>query len=106
MAAKIKSRWLVIALITAVSIGLVLLWIFWPDPRISEAKRDIVKIEAYRKVHGRLPETLSEIGVQEDDSGRVYYQQKDEKNYILWYGLSLGESEVYDSRTGGWSEHS
>ena len=106
MTAKIKVRRSLIALIAALPIGLVLLWMFRPDPQMSAAKRDIIKIEAFRQAQGRLPETLSEISVQEDESGPVYYQKKDETSYILWYGLSLGESETYDSRTGIWQEHS
>jgi len=99
-----KSRWRWIALGLVVPVGLVLLWIFLPDPRMAEAKRDIRKIEAFQKTHGRLPDSFAEIVVIEDESGPVYYKKQDDDSYIVWYGLSLGESETYDSRTRSWSD--
>jgi hypothetical protein len=104
MDGKSKLRWRLIALSIVVPVALVVLWIFWPDPRMAEAKRDIRKIEAFQKAHGRLPNSFAEICVIEDESGPIYYKKQDDDRYIVWYGLSVGESETYDSRTRGWSD--
>jgi hypothetical protein len=101
---KLKTRqWLM--LIATVLIVLTLAWWWMPDPRIFTAKRDIGGIEAFRKANGRLPNSLAEMGIYEDESGPVYYRKQDDQNYIVYFGLSLGESETYDSRTRKWSDY-
>lgn len=102
MAVKIKSSWWLIAVVIAVPVVLVLGWMLWPDQCMSLAKQDIVRIEAFRAGHGRLPDSFAEIGVQEDESGPVYYKKQNETSYIVWYGMRLGESEIYDSQTREW----
>jgi hypothetical protein len=83
---------------------LVLLWWWTPDPRMHQANLAIRKVEAFQRNNGRLPNSLQEIGIAEDESGPVYYQMQDDHSYIIWFGLRLGESEVYNSRTHQWSE--
>ena len=101
---KLKvHRWLIAAPI--VLTASVLVWWWMPDSRMFTAKRDIARIETFRKAHGRLPNSFAEIGIQEDESGPVYYQKQDDQNYIVYFGLRLGESEVYDSLSRTWSEH-
>jgi hypothetical protein len=89
MTVKFRSRWLWMALLVLLPVGLVLFWILWPDPRMSAAKRDISKVEAFRNAHGRLPNSFTEIGITEDESGPVYYKKQDDDSYIVWYGLVL-----------------
>ena len=63
----------------------------------------VVKVEQFRKTTGRLPNSLSEIGIQENESCPCYCKTSNE-SFILWYGATLGESDTYDSRTKQWSE--
>ena len=49
----------------------------------------ISRVETYRTTHGRLPETLDEIGVGDPDI-RVYYKKIGDSDYIVWFGTSLG----------------
>jgi hypothetical protein len=58
-------------------------------------------IETFRTKHGRLPETLAEVGYEESESG-PYYRKIDYAAYCVWFGTSLGESETYSSRTKKW----
>jgi hypothetical protein len=68
-------------------------------------KADIVvsKVERFRKLQGRLPDRLSEVGMAENESCPCYCKTSN-NSYLVWYGTSLGESETYDSRTGKWSD--
>jgi len=76
------------------------------DPRKEAAgERVIAQIEEFHKRNGRLPATTAEMGIQEDESGPVFYQRKSEDHYIVWYGTTLGESMTYDSATRRWEEH-
>jgi hypothetical protein len=64
---------------------------------------EIVKgIESFRKENQRLPESLSEIGVEEKEEGPIYYAKKSDMRYVVWFGMELGESVTYDSETRKW----
>jgi hypothetical protein len=71
--------------------------------RIREGNRIVTKIESFRRDKGRLPNTLSEIGIEEKEEGPFYYEKKSEGKYVLWFGTTLGESVTYDSDTRKWS---
>ena len=61
----------------------------------------ISRVESFRKSHGRLPDTLAEVGINDPDLG-VFYQKTSADGYEVWFGTSLGESETYDSQTKKW----
>ena len=71
--------------------------------RIREGNEIVTKIESFRRDKGRLPDTLSEIGIKEKEEGSFYYEKKSEVKYVLWFGTTLGESVTYDSETRKWS---
>jgi hypothetical protein len=79
-------------------------WFLRPDPRRKIGNRVVQEVVAFQRVHGHLPSSLSEIGEQESESGPVYYLRQNDGSFVVWYGLRLGESEVYDSKTGHWDE--
>jgi hypothetical protein len=60
------------------------------------------KIEAYRETNKRLPDSLSDIGIDETLEGPIFYNKTDEGHYILWFGKELGESVTYDPVTKVW----
>ncbi len=70
------------------------------------ANRAIERVEQFRETKGRLPRSLAELGMAEDESGPVYYCKSAESEYIVWYGTTLGESNIYSSRTKQWKEAS
>jgi len=62
----------------------------------------IKKIENYRLKNNKLPESLTDIGIEEKEEGPIYYRKDSETDYIVWYGLTLGESRIYDSKAKTW----
>ncbi len=70
--------------------------------KIKTGNEIVNKIEKFRKDKGKLPETLSEIGIEEKEEGPIYYKKESETKYILWFGTTLGESITYDSDTKEW----
>ena len=75
-------------------------WLFhWRDFRTGN--EIVSRVEAFQKVHGHLPETLKEIGVDNPDLG-VFYIRISDHEYCVWFGTTLGESEVFDSRIKKW----
>ena len=61
----------------------------------------VFRVEEFRVSHGRLPETLSDVGIDDADS-RVFYRKVSDDEYRVWFGISVGESETYNSRTKKW----
>ena len=69
----------------------------------NEGKAVAAKVEAFKQKNSRLPNSLTEIGIKEDESGPIYYQKESDQKYVLWFGTGLGESETYDSEARQWS---
>lgn len=64
---------------------------------------EIIKaIENFRDKTDRLPKSLTEVGIAESEEGPIYYRQRSETRYELWYGAELGESVTYDSERKSW----
>lgn len=75
-------------------------WLFhWREFRVGNSV--ITRVEAFRASHGRLPETLEEVGITDPDL-TVYYCKAEKDEYYVWFGTTLGESETYDSRARKW----
>lgn len=70
--------------------------------KIAKGNKAAAKIEKFRSEKKRLPDSLSEVGIAETESGPIYYRKESESKYILWFGKELGESVVYDSNTKQW----
>ena len=61
------------------------------------------KVEEFKKQNGRLPYDVSEIGLEEWEDSLAFYEKKSDSTYIVWFGLDLGESKIYNSQTGKWN---
>ncbi len=70
---------------------------------LKQGNEVVAKIEKFKKEKGRLPDSLSEIGVVETESGPIFYKKESETKYIVWFGQELGESATYDSDTKKWN---
>jgi hypothetical protein len=42
------------------------------------------------------------MGLEDSESGPVYYQKTTDSTYIVWFGTVLGESATYKSSTKKW----
>jgi hypothetical protein len=92
-----------LVLSVAITAGLYLFQPVWLFHRadIRTAEKIISLVQAFRVRQGRLPETLDEIGFN-DQNDRVFYQKINENEYCVWFGTTLGESETYYSRNNKW----
>ena len=50
----------------------------------------INKIEEFKKLNGRLPSNVQEIGLVELEDSLAFYEKKSDSTYIVWFGLDLG----------------
>lgn len=62
----------------------------------------IAKIETYKKTIGHLPNNLKDIGIIEKEEGPIYYKWQNDSTYMIYYGVGLGESMVYDFKNKQW----
>lgn len=68
---------------------------------IRRGNQIVQQIEHFRRSEGRLPNSLAELGIQEDE---LFYNTWDSANYTVWYGMTLGESMTYYSDTKTWED--
>ena len=64
----------------------------------------IEKVETFEKKNNRLPKNVSEFGLNELMDSPAFYQLETDSTYIVWYGLSVGESKIYRSSTKKWTK--
>lgn len=72
------------------------------DKREKIGEKIYLKIIQYKNANGHLPDNLNKIGVEEKMEGPIYYSKQTDPTFIIYYGGSLGESIIYDSKTGKW----
>ena len=61
----------------------------------------VSRFEAFRASHGRLPESLKEVEMDDADL-KVCYRRISDDEYIVWFGATLGEPESLNFRTKKW----
>jgi hypothetical protein len=90
--------------VLAIAMGLFLwepVWLFHRSA-LRAGNEIVARVEAYRVSHGRLPEALKDVGIDDPDL-KVFYRKVGDDEYWVWFGrYSLGESETYSSRTKKW----
>ncbi|MBJ2173778.1 hypothetical protein JBL43_05980 [Aureibaculum sp. A20] len=74
------------------------------NEREQYAKIIIEKVEQFKTEQNRLPKNVSEIGLIELENSKAFYEKKTDSTYIVWFGLSLGESKTYNSTTKKWTK--
>ena len=74
------------------------------NERQEYAEMLIEKVETFKKENNRLPKDVSELGLTERMDSPAFYQMQTDSTYMVWYGLSVGESRVYRSSTKKWTE--
>lgn len=72
--------------------------------RQKHAELIIEKVEKFRQETGRLPEKVTEVGIDDKQDSLSFYEKKSKDEYEVWYGLDLGTSKIYNSKTKKWRE--
>ena len=69
----------------------------------SKAESVIKKIEQYKKSHSKLPNSLVEIGI-DNNSGPVYYDKINEVHYQMFYQIETEEIWTYNTVEKKWKD--
>lgn len=79
------------------------------DDTIKEYNVIVKKVNAFQIKNTHLPNDeefysiIKELGYKSDE-GCPCYNKVSENEFDLWFGLSLGESMKYNSKTNKWSK--
>lgn len=70
---------------------------------IKQGEEIIQKVEDYKLLHKKLPNSLSDIGLKELDGMDVlYYYKRDSVNYTVSFPISAEEHKFYYSDSKKW----
>lgn len=64
----------------------------------------IEKVEKFKHETGRLPNNVTELGIDDKQMHLSFYTKIDSTEYEVWYGTDLGVSKIYNSKTREWRE--
>lgn len=63
----------------------------------------IDKIEQYRTINDSIPNNLRDMGIEVNESDKAYFHKISRDTYTIWYGTTLGDSNIYYSSTKSWA---
>lgn len=63
----------------------------------------INKIDSYKQFNNHLPTSIEEIGIKETLDGPFFYDLVDSTTYEISFGVTFGESAIYNSSKKQWS---
>ena len=69
---------------------------------IKHGNEIVRTIDNFRVREGKLPASLSEVGIPDRDQDRYFYQPCTDGRFTVWFGTRLGKSMSYDSATHKW----
>lgn len=103
---SMRKSVIIIIIVTLISVVLICFFVLRDnreDKLIKEGNAIVEKVEHYRQVHNRLPNTLEEIGIEEEEGLDVlYYYKRDSLNYTVSFPVSPEEHKFYYSDSKKW----
>ena len=70
---------------------------------IEKGEKIIIKVEEYKYVHKKLPNSLSDLGLKElDGMDVIYYYKRDSIHYTVSFPISAEEHKFYYSDSKKW----
>ena len=92
------------SVIKILTIGILLGLVACESENEKYALELINKVEEFEKQNGRLPNNVTEMGLIELENSMAFYEKKNDSVYVIWFGLGLGESQTYNSKTRKWTK--
>lgn len=75
------------------------------DKLIKQGNILIEKVERYKTINNKIPNSLKEIGENEEsDNYPFFYQKHDSLYYSISFGISIDDSKIYYSDTKQWED--
>jgi hypothetical protein len=102
-----KIRIIIVFLIAILLITAV--WFIWGwthvyDSKFQAAVKVIMELDTFFKNNSKYPDSLEVLGIEETLEGLIFYKKISDQEYEIWFGTTLGNSMVYNSKTKKWHE--
>jgi hypothetical protein len=83
-----------------------LLFLRYNENRSYEERGEslISKVEDYRQRTGNLPDSVSDLGMEEEMGDGPYYKKQDSLHYIVYFNIGFDHSKTYYSKTQEWQD--
>jgi len=107
MTRPLRTALIVIGIGVALVAGFIAFELFAPVSavhflKIRHGNEIVRKIEDFQRRQRRLPNSLDEVGVSDDDLNRYQYERCSSSEYILFFRWTLGESMTWNSAKAKW----
>lgn len=103
-----KSVIRIALLLVSVSIAFIVIVLFVKyNEKNNYQKRGaflIDKIENFRQIEKRLPNSVEELGLEEPMNSGPYYERKDCENYVIFFTIGFDETLIYYSDRKEWKQ--
>lgn len=78
----------------------------YQENKIYEKKGQVLidKIESYRRIHKRLPNSIESLGERETMSNGAYYEKVNDNTYKIYFCIGFDDYKVYNSKDNKWSD--
>ena len=70
----------------------------------EKGQKLVVKVEEYRKQHGKLPQSITDLGIKEEMGEGPYYEKIDNAKYEVYFNIGFDNTLTYYSDTEKWKE--
>lgn len=102
---KTFKKTLIIILITL--LFLVLFWTFYlRNLEVNKLKKEGLlisqQIESYYTKNGSLPNSLTDLGIYESESDRIFYRKISDKDYAVDFSIGFDDMYGFYSDTQEW----
>ena len=64
----------------------------------------IAKIENFKQLEKRLPNTIEELGIEEPMNEGPYYEKKDSVKYVVFFNIGFDNTLIYYSDKKEWKD--
>jgi len=64
----------------------------------------IVQVENFKRLHGKLPQSITDLDIEEPMGTGPYYEQIDSTKYKVYFNIGFDNTLTYYSDTKEWIE--
>ena len=71
----------------------------------KEGNSIIIKVEEFKRIYGRLPNSRSDMGLPDSESIKPQYIKQNDTDYEIFYPIGFDDGYVYYSKTKKWGDY-
>jgi len=105
MRSRIKKILIVVVLVIGLGVLLVMYLRYSEDQHYEKVGGELIeKVEKYHDRTGDLPNSISELELEENMGEGPYYEKVDSNSYKVYFNIGFDNSKVYYSDLDEWKD--